>query len=81
MNQRIKVDPLAYALLCGVIALQVYTTYFRTPDVVAIIDASDEAYQAAVFSPDENKGVMHQVFRQNEVDRDLLKAILHRCGR
>ncbi|MBA3451960.1 MAG: hypothetical protein H0T42_02545 [Deltaproteobacteria bacterium] len=80
MQQRIKLDPVAYALLCGVIGLQVYTTFLRTSDVDTVIAASDRAYQSAVFANEDSKGVMHQVFRQNEVDRDLLKAVLSRCA-
>lgn len=80
MQQRIKLDPVAYALLCGVIALQVYTSFLRTSDVDSIITASDRAYESAVFDNEGSKGVMHQVFRQNEIDRELLKAVLYRCG-
>ena len=79
MQQRIKLDPVAYALLCGVIGLQLYTTFLRTTDADSIIEASDRAYRSAVFNNEDSKGVMHQVFRQNELDRDLLKAILYRC--
>lgn len=79
MQQRIKLDPVAYALLCGVIGLQIYTTFLRASDVDSVITASDRAYENAVFNED-SKGVMHQVFRQNEVDRDLLKAVLYRCA-
>ncbi len=79
MEQRIKLDPVAYALLCGVIGLQIYTTFLRTSDVDSIITASDRVYESAVFN-ESSKGVMQQVFRQNEVDRELLKAVLYRCG-
>ena len=79
MQQRIKLDPVAYALLCGVIGLQLYATFLRTTDADSVIEASDRAYQSAVFNDGDSKGVMHQVFRHNELDRDLLKAILYRC--
>jgi hypothetical protein len=81
MQQRIKLDPLAYALICGVLAIQVYTSFIRGGNVDAAIAESDRAYQAAVFDSSENKGIMHQIFRQNEVDRELLKAVLVVCGR
>ncbi len=79
MQQRIKLDPVAYALLCGVIGLQLYATFLRSSNADEIIEASDREYQSSVFNDADSKGVMHQVFRQNEVDRDLLKAILYRC--
>lgn len=81
MDSRIKLDPLAYALLAGVLGLQIYTSFLRGRGVEETIAASDRAYQTAVFDSSENKGVMHQVFRQNEVDRELLKALLRTCGR
>jgi len=33
-----------------------------------------------VFESGDNRGVIGQVFRQNEIDRELLKAILYRCS-
>jgi len=81
MQQRIKLDPLAYLLICGVLAVQLYTSFMRGNDVEAVISESDRAYQSAVFDSSENKGVMHQIFRQNEVDRELLKAVLRSCQR
>jgi hypothetical protein len=80
MDTRIKFDPLAYALLVGVLALQLYGSFLQ-PSADAIIEESNRNYQAAVFNSSENKGVMHQVFRQNEVDRELLKAVLKACSR
>jgi len=81
MDSRIRLDPLAYALLIGVLCIQLYTSFFGRRDVEAAIAESDRAYQSAVFDSSENKGVMHQVFRQNEVDRELLKAVLRTCAR
>jgi hypothetical protein len=52
----------------------------KGPDVERVIEESDRAYQSAVFDSSENKGVVHQVFRQNEVDRELLKAVLRVCA-
>lgn len=81
----LKFDPLAYALIAIVIALQIYSTFLRSSgadtDADAIIERSDAAYQAAVFDSSENKGILHQIFRQHEVDRDLLKATLAACSR
>ena len=81
MHQRIKLDPVAYLLLSGIIGLQIYGTFLRNRDVDELVEQSDRAYKSAVFDSGENKGVMHQVFRQNEVDRELLKAVLYRCSR
>lgn len=81
MESRIKLDPLSYALLLGVLGLQIYTSFLRGRGADAMIAESDRAYEAAVFDASENKGVMHQVFRQNEVDRALLKAVLQACSR
>lgn len=80
-EQRVKLDPLAYILTGSVLALQVYTTFIRVPDADAVIAQHDRAYKAAVFEDGENKGVMHQIFRQNEVDRELLKVLLRSCSR
>jgi hypothetical protein len=79
--QRIKLDPIAYLLLAGVLVLQVYSSFVRGRGVDKAIAESDAAYETAVFDNSENKGVMHQVFRQNEVDRDLLKLIARACAR
>lgn len=81
MNPRIKLDPLSYVLLASVIAIQIYGMRSRDAGVAEMLEASDHTYQEAVFDSGENKGVMHQVFRQNEVDRELLKALLHACTR
>ena len=81
MQQRIKLDPLAYVLILGVLGMQIYTSFLRGRSVDSVITESDRAYQAAVFDSSENKGVMHQVFRQNELNRELLKAVLTVCGR
>lgn len=81
MHQRIKLDPLSYLLLLGILGIQIYTSFLRGRDAEHVIAESDRAYQAAVFDSAENKGVMHQVFRQNEVDRELLKAVLTACTR
>lgn len=79
--QRLKLDPIAYLLIVAVLAIQVYATFLRDRDVDDIIATSNNAYQAAVFEDSGTKGVMHQVFRQNEVDRELLKVLLQRCVR
>lgn len=81
MEQRIKLDPLAYVLICGVLAIQVYTSFLRGENVEAVIAESDRVYKTAVFDSSENKGVMHQIFRQNEIDRELLKTVLLACGK
>ena len=81
MESRIKLDPLAYMLILGVLGLQIYASFLGNRDVEAAISESDRAYQSAVFDASENRGVMHQVFRQNEVDRELLKAVLRVCAR
>jgi hypothetical protein len=81
MEQRTKFDPLAYLLLCSVIGLQVYTSFLRSNDAERLIEESDRIYKTAVFESADNNGIMQQIFRQNEVDRELLKALLHRCAR
>ena len=81
MQQRIKLDPFAYILICGVLAIQIYTSFLRDNNVDAVIAESDRAYKTAVFDSSENKGVMHQIFRQNEIDRELLKTVLMACGK
>lgn len=81
MQQRIKLDPVAYVILAGVVGLQLYGMRSREADAREMIEMSDRVYQDAVFDSGTNKGVMHQVFRQNEVDRDLLKSILYLCAR
>jgi len=78
--QRLKLDPIAYVLIVAVLGIQIYTTFLRSHDVEAIIATSDKLYEDAVYDNSENKGVMHQIFRQNEVDRELLKVLLQRCG-
>jgi hypothetical protein len=80
-DQRVKLDPLAYILTGSVLALQVYSSFIKAPNADAVIVESDRAYQSAVFEDGENKGVMHQIFRQNEVDRELLKVLLRSCSR
>lgn len=79
--KNVKLDPLAYVLILIVLGIQVYGTFVGGSEVQRVLDENDAAYQAAVFNEVENKGVMHQIFRQNEVDRDLLKTLLVRCGR
>jgi len=81
MQQRIKLDPLAYVLILGVLGLQIYTSFLRGNNIETVIAESDRAYKAAVFDSTENNGVMHQIFRQNELDRELLKVMLTVCGR
>jgi hypothetical protein len=81
MHQRLKLDPIAYLLILGVLGIQIYTSFLRGKNVDAVLDESDRAYKVAVFESAESKGVMHQVFRQNEVDRELLKAVLTVCAR
>jgi hypothetical protein len=80
MQQRIKLDPLAYVLILAVLVTQIYTSFLKGPNTERLIEESDRAYQSAVFDSSENKGVMHQVFRQNEIDRELLKAVLRVCA-
>lgn len=79
--QRIKLDPLAYMLILGVLAIQIHSTFFRKGNVDTVLETSDRMYKTAVFEGSEDRGVVHQVFRQNEVDRELLKAILRTCAR
>lgn len=81
MQQRIKLDPLAYILIASVLGIQIYTSFLRTNNVETVLAESDRAYKTAVFDSSENKGVMHQIFRQNELDRELLKALLTACSR
>jgi len=81
MEQRIKLDPLAYLMIGGVLAVQIYTSFVRTPDVDAAIGESDRIYKQAVFDDSDNKGIMQQIFRQNEVDRELLKLALRVCAK
>lgn len=78
--QRLKLDPIAYLLIVGVLGVQIYSTFLRGRGVDDIIASSDKTYRAAVYDSSDNKGVMHQIFRQNEVDRELLKLVLQRCG-
>lgn len=78
--QRLKLDPIAYVLVVAVLSIQIYTTFIRGRDVDDIIARSDETYKSAVYDSSDNKGVMQQIFRQNEVDRELLKLVLKRCG-
>jgi len=80
MDSRIKRDPVTYVLLLAIVGLQLYSTLLR-PRADAVIAESDRAYEAAVFNGGDNKGVMHQIFRQNEVDRELLKVVLKACAR
>lgn len=79
--QTVKLDPIAYLLILGVLGLQIYSTFLRSDDTQKILAENDEAYHAAVFNDTDNKGVMHQIFRQNELDRALLKSVLVGCGR
>lgn len=81
MQQRIKLDPLAYVLISAVLGLQIYASFLRSGNAEAVIEESDRAYKTAVFDSSENKGVMHQIFRQNEIDRELLKTVLAACSR
>lgn len=77
--QKVKLDPIAYVLLAAVLSLQL-VSYFRKTSPDAAIEANDDIYQRAVYEDPDSKGVMHQVFRQNEVERELLKAVLRQCG-
>ena len=76
-----RINVASLVVLVLVLALQVYTSFLRGRDLDDVIADSDRAYQNAVFDNSDNKGVMHQVFRQNEADRELLKVLLQRCGR
>jgi hypothetical protein len=82
--QTVKLDPIAYVLILGVLSIQIYTGFLRANDTARtasdLLQQNDAAYQSAVFGSSDNKGVMHQVFRQNEVDRELLKELVVRCG-
>ena len=66
-------------LVVVVLLFQLYITFIHNRDADQLLVESDAAYQKAVFDSGENKGVMHQVFRQNEVDRELLKVLVRRC--
>jgi hypothetical protein len=77
----LKFDPLAYVLITIVLALEIYTSFLRGADPDVIIRRSEAAYQAAVFENPEDKGILRQIFRQNEIDRELLKATLAACSR
>jgi hypothetical protein len=79
----LKLDPVAYILISIAIALELYATFVRPSDADGIIRRSDAAYKAAVFdSPDaRGQGILQQIFRQNELDRDLVKATLAACSR
>jgi hypothetical protein len=81
MQNTVKLHPIAYLLIAAVLGIQVYTSFLRGRDVDQVIEESDRAYKAAVFDDPDTNGVMHQVFRQNEIDRELLKVLLHRCAR
>lgn len=61
-----------------VLLFQCYTTFLNR-DADDVLAASDAMYQKAVFNSDDNKGVMHQIFRQNESDREPLKVLVRRC--
>jgi hypothetical protein len=77
----IKLDPVAYLLILALLAFEVYSTFLRKPDIGDIIERSDAAYQTAVFDRSDNQGILHQIFRQNEINRELLKATLAACNR
>ncbi len=74
-------EPISTTLVASILILQIYTSFIRGRDADDVLIKSDAAYQEAVFASSENKGVMHQVFRQNEVDRELLKYLVRTCGR
>ena len=78
---RVKLDPIAYVLLAAVLAVQIYIAFLAQDDPSEVLTTNDALYQSAVFDADENKGVMHQVFRQNEANRELLKYVVQNCGR
>ena len=48
----------------------------RAKRVEAFVRENDREYKAAVFESSETKGIMQQVFRQNEANRALMKALL-----
>jgi len=77
----LKFDPLAYVLITLVLALEIYTAFLRGADPDDLIRRSDAAYKAAVFESPEDRGILGQIFRQNELDRELLKATLAACSR
>lgn len=79
--QRVKLDPIAYLFLVAILAIQVYAAFFDSDETGELLKNNDALYQAAVFEDEENKGVMHQVFRQNELNRELIKVLVQRCGR
>jgi hypothetical protein len=79
--QRVKLDPIAYFLLAAVLAVQIYVAFLGRDDPSEVLRTNDALYQSAVFDSDDNKGVMHQVFRQNEANRELLKYVVEHCGR
>lgn len=69
-----------YVLLLLLLAGQAWGL-FRTHSTSEVIKNNDELYQRAVFDSKENKGVFHQVFRQNEANRELIKATLRMCAK
>jgi hypothetical protein len=78
-----KFDPLAYILIAIIIALQIYSVFLQSAEVdaEAIIRRSDSDYKAVVFDDPDLKGILQQIFRQNQLDRDLLKSTLAACSR
>lgn len=76
----LKLDPIAYVLLVAILGVQVYVSFLRSTGSEAFVEDNDALYRRAVFEDPSDKGVMHQIFRQNEVDREMLKAILVRCA-
>ena len=48
----------------------------RAKRVEEFVRENDREYQSAVFDSPETKGIMQQVFRQNEANRALMKALL-----
>ena len=79
--QRVKLDPIAYLLIAAVLAVQIYVSFLANDDTADFLTTNDTLYQTAVFDSEDNKGVFHQVFRQNEVNRELLKYVAKHCGR
>lgn len=79
-DHKTKRDPVVYLLLLLLVAGQGWAL-FRSQATEDVIRENNSTYQKTVFDNSTNKGVMHQVFRQNEVNRELLKATLRICAK
>jgi hypothetical protein len=66
--------------LIGILAIQIFTEFVKQDDAAKFLKLNDDIYQRSVFEDEDNKGVLHQIFRQNEVNREIAKATLVRCA-